>query len=99
MAMLSAASVSCVLQMQRVLHPNHGSRSVLQAYVNKLAFAHSDLPIVRMLVDEADAIADGLLQVVQHIDCTQRSPPNPRHIQHIVFPKIRRCQANLPVSM
>ena len=35
--------------------------------MNKLAFAHADLPIVRMLVDEADAIADGLLQVRQQL--------------------------------
>jgi hypothetical protein len=34
-----------------------------QAFVNKLAFSHSDLPVVRVLVAQADAIADGLLQV------------------------------------
>jgi len=42
--------------------------------VNKLAFAHADLPIVRMLVDEADAIADGLLQVRHHPRSTSGPP-------------------------
>ncbi len=42
--------------------------------MNKLAFAHTDLPIVRMLVDEADAIADGLLQVQQHSLLPQCAP-------------------------